>query len=271
MSDAPAPGPANPAPGHNQGPPLSDWSDELHPAVLRDQWDLDYPELKTRRDELLAGYTRFEQAVKEITDDVMDAKATDFVDQFEKLEKRAEAARKVEKAPFDAAAAAVQRYFKADILDPLELRRKKIKALQTAYKVAKDTADRKVREAEAKRIAEEAAAVAAKAELTNSIEDINDAGEAAAAADKALRAALATNPAASRVRGAGATSYLRTTYTIVVEDESLLPDEYTKRVADESKLLAALRAAELLAGDGPPQLQIPGARIVPSYQTVNRS
>ena len=244
----------------------------LNPAVLRDQLELDYADHVARRDELLAGVDRFFAAVKQITDDETQAKASDFVAQLQAHHKAVEADRAAWQRPFLASQATGQKFFKAEMLDRL-----KSLANQTAratddiagkmaiYANHKRQEAQRALEAQRRAAAAEAEAKRAAAEASMRPSQLEEASKAAAKAEKVeQKASRATAADLTRVRGdLGSVASLKVSYGWEVTNLDLVPRELL--TLDGPMINAGTRDG----ADGKPA--IPGLRIVETSSVRVRS
>lgn len=190
---------------------------DLINAALRVQ----YAHKLVRKDELLAGFTRFEEANKTgIANDTIQAKASDFAKQLKGEIKEVDAARETVKRPVLAAQRVIDGFFKREITEPLEGAAAKVVGRMNVYANEKLRREREAREAEFRRQQEEAARLAALAERE---EDDPAAMDKAIAAEQAAMdaeaAAAAPAAAISRVTSdMGTTSSLRTKRVWVLDD-----------------------------------------------------
>ena len=154
-------------------------------------------------------------------------KVTSFVKQIKATGKLLETQRVVAKEPYDAAAKAVQAFFKQRLQDPLDAAAKGLEGCLTTYQRIQAQLEREAREAEAKRLREEAEIAAAAARRTEH-EDVIDTAEAASVvADKAQRAAVAPVADLARVAGSmGGVAAAQTVWSWEIADESKIPREY---------------------------------------------
>ncbi|UFM64208.1 hypothetical protein LOS78_01675 [Paracoccus sp. MA] len=182
----------------------------------------------------LAAYQPLEQRAREIADAGADwiklpkieneeqaQKANDFLAQVRKVEKEAEAERKVQKAPHDARAKAVDVAFKR-LTDPLSKIVGPVKAKLLAFAEAKAEAERleKARRAEeARKAAEEAERLKAQAEERGDVFGQAEAEAAAKDAEKMARsAAKETKTQVKSATGGGRTMAVRTSYVATIEN-----------------------------------------------------
>ncbi len=232
----------------------------LSPAVIRDQLELDYAHLITRRDELLDGLERFFKAVPTIETVEQMARAADFKRQFDLHWTETEGCRKAEVKPLDDAKATHQKFFKAETLDPLDRGRKDILAKMTVFQRKEDKRIQEEQAAEKKRLQDEADKLAAAALQTQRPSLFEEAARAQAVADAGPRKVTST------VRGTASTASLRTRYTYEEVDLALVPREWL--CLDAARAQAAINAGLRDAEDGTPA--IPGLRIVDASSTVVR-
>lgn len=257
--------------GHNQPPSDLDTpalETLLNPAVVRDQLELDHADLLKRRDDLLDGVKRFFATVPKIEDDAMQARAADFVAQLKLHVKEVEAERVKAQAPLIACQRAKQKFFKADIQDPLEGAASDIEGQMTRYSRAKAAANRALLDEQARQATREAQAKMAQAAEANRPSVLEDAAAAAATAERAVaKAASATDAELGRTRSVtGAVAMVRTTWDFEVVDLAQVPDSY--KVLDAAKVRAEIAAGLRDAGDVP---AIPGLRIVSNLSTKVRA
>jgi hypothetical protein len=176
-----------------------------------------------------------------IPDEAVAAQVITFVRQIKDVTKLVESDRKKEKTVFDAAGKVVQGFFQAGILDVLEPMAKVIEAGPLkAYQDRKTAEETRQREAEAKRLQDEADAAFAIAARTQHADLMETAVLAGELADRAVaRAAL---PAADmgRTKGSkGGVAAIITTWKYRVTDESKLPDAYW--IIDHATLAADVK------------------------------
>lgn len=220
--------PAAAGPGHNNPPSELGTTDLvilLNPAVLRDQYDLDYAELVQRVMALLAGVDRFFDQVKAIGSEEEQARASDFAGQLKLVEREVEAIRAALALPFRLAQAAVQAKFKAALQDPLNKALSDIEAKMTTF-AKRLILENKQRLDDERRAAQaEASRLAAEAERTGRPSQIEDAAAAAAKAEVAtVRASTATSASLGRVRGnLGTVATVRTEWTYEIADINDVP------------------------------------------------
>ena len=224
--------------GHNGGPAMTPFA-----------------ALKAQADERIDTANRWITERPTITDAAMAEKATGFRDQLAATYKATEAQRKADKEPHMLAAKAVDAQY-APVLSLLESAGKAIKAKITDYLVAeqaKADAERRAREAEARRKADEAAAAQRRAE-EEARKAGGDALRSQAAAEASARAAAdaakaAAEPARATIKGdynARAVS-LRSTWTAEMIDEAAAWKHYQKNPAVRAAALA--KALELATAD----------------------
>lgn len=193
--------------GHNNPPPYD-------PEVVE--------KLETRIRELAdAGGAWLD--LKQITDDEQAGKINDFLTQARTAYKEVETARKKAKQPHLDAGTAVDTKFKS-LTAPLEKLAAKLKKPLADYQAEKERrleAERREREAKAKRQQEEADKLRREAEARNDVIAEAEAEKAAKAAEKATKAA--SRPVKANIAsatGGGRTMSARTTYRAKIEDHS---------------------------------------------------
>ena len=241
----------------------------LNPAVLRDQLELDYADHVARRDELLAGVDRFFAAVKQITDDETQAKASDFVAQLQAHHKAVEADRAAWQRPFLASQATGQKFFKAEMLDRLKGAADDIAGKMAIYANHKRQEAQRALEAQRRAAAAEAEAKRAAAEASMRPSQLEEASKAAAKAEKVeQKASRATAADLTRVRGdLGSVASLKVSYGWEVTNLDLVPRELL--TLDGPKVQAMINAGTRDGADGKPA--IPGLRIVETSSVRVRS
>lgn len=131
--------------GHNQPP------DDIE--LLRERLDAQTLDLQRRIDDLSSA----EKRLPEVTDDASAGDAADFVKMATAAIKDADAKRVDAKEPFLKAGRAVDGFFKG-LSDPLDGLRRRVEQRITVYLRAKEARERAAREAEARRLREEAEA-----------------------------------------------------------------------------------------------------------------
>lgn len=245
--------------GNNPPEPISDLELMLNPAVLRDQLELDYPELVKRKDDLVAGVDRLFKNLKVIETIEQQARAGDFVRQMKLAFNDTEVARVAEVAKYLAAQRVCQKFFKAEILDPLERGYKDVEAKMTVFQRAEDKRIAEEQLAEKKRLQEEADKLAAAAIASERPSLFEEAAKAQQAADAGPRKVSST------VRGTGSSSSLRTRYTYEEIDLSKVPPEWW--MLDHTKIQRAIDGG---LRDGPDGPAIPGLKIVDASKVVVR-
>lgn len=175
--------------GHNTPKPLT--PEEVNAYLAETCRDL-----IARRDEILAGVTRFHEKFPEIDSDDTQGKAGDFAGGKGAMAgflTVTEGRRKAEKVPFDAAGAAVQAFFRA-ISDPVTAARKTVNAKMDAYadrQEAKRREDARIAAEAAARIAREAEALALKTMNSSTLEMASTAAKAAETAEAHANAGAA--------------------------------------------------------------------------------
>lgn len=215
--------------GHNAPPP------DANP--IRDRLVVQYADLTSRRDALLAAADR---APEVIEDDETAGRIGDFVKQIQACGKTADTARVAEKAPYLEGGKTVDGWFKG-ITDPLATAKTQMERRLSAYlkKKADDEARRRQEEAaraaaERAKAEEEARAAAAAMQTDADLSAALSAEEEARAKAKdealAAKATAATAADLSRTRGDyGSTTSLRAEWTFrdldrtTVDLESLRP------------------------------------------------
>lgn len=214
-------------------------------------------------------------------DDDTDHKLSDAIKSCNTFLKNAEAARVSAKEPYLTAERAVDGFY-AKLSAPIDKLKKKMGAMQTAYKVRKADEERRRREAiaaEERRVAREAERLAREAEAAARKARDDAAAQAAAneARDRAERAQAEAERARkeSQVKAAelsrtrtdlGSVSSLATTFDFEVVEPEAVPREYCK-VHDPSIRTAIRKATDK---NGNCKLKIPGVRIFPVYDSVTR-
>lgn len=195
--------------GDNRPPPIE---------VLRDELEAENEPLLRRKDELLGAVAR----VPAIESDDVAGRVADLVKMITACAKNTDAARVARKEPFLEGGRAVDGYFKARILDPLDKAKKGVEAKLGVYLRSKADRERRAREEAdraARQAAQDAADQAAKAaeamrtekDLDKAMDLARQAEEATAQAAAATKAATAKPAEMSRTRGdAGALGSLRT-------------------------------------------------------------
>lgn len=243
-----------PPPGHNLPPPI-DLATVLAPESLRAQLEAQHGDLLERTATLVAAYDRFVAATGEvgIADDEMLGKAADFAAQIRANMKKIEGIREGVKEPINEAAKVVQGFFKAMMLDRLEVCAKGINAKQTAYLQAKAARERADRE-KARILAEQEAA--AKLKLAEAAPTAERVEAAIVAEDKAASAAkeAAAKPA-DMVRhrsDLGVTTSLRSVLKFRVIDKAKVPLQYMAIVD------AAVMGAAKVSKDPVDEQPVPG-------------
>ncbi len=222
--------PATTATDDQTQPAMGDNSGVIDLALLLDTEQIaralreQYAPKITRRDDLLAGFARFEITIRNgINDDATQAKASDFARQLGDEAKAIEALRETAKRPITEAGRAVDAFFKRELAEPLLDRATKVRARMTTYAQAKQAREREEAlaaqrraQAEAQRLADEAEAarLASAAAVGIPEEDPNEAMDRAIAAeqeqmarDQAARRAMAST--AKVTSDLGSTSSLR--------------------------------------------------------------
>jgi hypothetical protein len=224
--------------------------------------------MTSRRDELLAGVTRFLKAHPEIDNDEDQGKSGDFVKQLGAAIRIAHDVREEQKKPFLAGGRAVDAFFKAGIVDPLDVGMKQVQAVRERYALRVEAEERRKRQeaaaaaaAESARIQREIAeqerlqreAAARSRPVMTPPPTIEEAISAAEIAQQAEKAALAKSADLSRNRGeGGSVSSLREQWYAELEDITKVPLEYL--MFNQAK---ADRAVQRPSG----VREIPGVRI----------
>lgn len=189
-----------------------------------------------------------EQVIRQllVTLDIPDAEAaektTSFGSQIKANAKKWEGLRVPAKQPYDAAGKAVQSFFKAGQIDPLEEAAKGLEGCLTAFQRKQAKIEREAREAAAALLGAEAKAAWAAAQRTEHADMLETAEEAAVVADKAERRSHAPVADLARVTGShGGTSAAVTVWSYEIRDEALITREYflldTARIAREVRAL----------------------------------
>jgi len=225
------------------------------PAEIYERLADTYSAMIARRDELLAGVAR----VPAVDDDNV-AKIIDFVKQIKAAGTKATEAFKSEKNPFLEGGRAVDGYFKK-ITEPLADGVTALNKKLTAYQIAKEAEERRIRDAAAQAAREEAArlqkiaddeAAALRAEADKAREENNlaaaveaeaQAERAAAAAHAVQREAQASVADLSRTRGEmGGVSSLRTEWRGELVDRATLDLEALRDHIPADALEQAIRS-----------------------------
>lgn len=215
--------------------------------------------LKERADELLAAVERVPATLDETTHD----KAAAFVKQMKLHVKKIGDSRVAEKEPFLAGGRAVDGWF-GKLSDPLTAACRQVEQRIAAFLKAKAEAERRVREEEARKAAEEAAA-----RLAAMVDegDLTTAIVAEETAARAAKAAVAPVADLARTRTAyGTTSSLRTELAFEVTNKAeavraiaaLLDDEAVAKAIRAWLRLNKAAAEHIIAGKADP---LPGIRL----------
>ncbi len=253
--------PAAAATGIGGNRPPFDLSLALDPDMLRADLGEQFDHKARRRDELLAGVSRFHDATADGIDNAeTQAKAGDFVRQIKQEAKQVEGLRTTAKAPVLDAGKVIDAFFKA-ITSPLDVAAAGIEKKMTTY--ARAEADRKRREAEeaAKAAAEKAARAAEEAARKADAEALHAAVAREQEALEAGAAAQTAKPADfSRTYGdLGSVSSLTERWTFALENLARVPLQYL--VLNDQAVRQAIR-------DG--ARDIPGLRIFRDDKVVVR-
>ena len=190
-----------------------------------------------RRDELMAGVARFNQAHPFIIDDETQGHAGDFAKQISAAIKQCNDAHALHKRPFLEGGRAVDSFFKGTV-ETLKLGLADVRRPMLAFALKKEAEEREQRrldaaaaQAEADRIREQLADEQMRAaEQEAALRTPVTIEEAIVAADVALRADRAADARAAdltRTRGdLGSVSSVRELWDVEVEDLSLVPPQY---------------------------------------------
>jgi hypothetical protein len=233
----------SPGAGHNSAAayPMPTLADMLDVDTLKDQWSLDYADVRKRLDALLASLEKFKANYADGIKTTEDAgRATAFAGQFAVVEAKGKALHGLEKRPFLDAGRAADAFFKHAIEDAAQAAKEEVLSKVNVYQ-----------RAEASRLAREAAEAAAQARseadriasiaLSTRSTDIRN--EALAADDRAQQAEIAAGaPTRDRGRirsGHGAVATLTDRWIAEVHDLAAVPREWM--MLDESKVNAAIR------------------------------
>lgn len=193
---------------------IKEWLNDTHRTLIN------------RRDELLAGYKRFSDATKNgIKDEDVQRRAGDFGGargMMGAFLSECTTQRTSEKKPFLDGGRAVDAFF-ATLTDPISRCQADVRAKMTAFASELEVKRRAAAEAEAARLAAEAAAAQDRAIETMEETDLEDAAEASQAAEAAQAQAEATPAQLSRVRGdMGTLVSLRTRWVADYEASDLM-------------------------------------------------
>lgn len=246
--------------GHN-GPPAADTSDVtllLNPFVMRDQLELDYLNHIRRRDELLAGAERLLAPGQAIVSEDLASKATDFVGQLKLLMRDVELDRSRHARPLLDAQGVIQKFFKAEVLDPLTKAAGDIEVRLKFYARAKAEEARRVLEQERRAAKQAAEDATAKALASMRPSHLEDAAELVKTAEKAeAKAEGATTAALAQVRGShGATMSYVAKWDFELLDLAAVPREFL--MIDVAKIRQHIAAGLRDTQEGP---GIPGLKI----------
>lgn len=257
--------------GHNQ-PPL--------PEVIADQLAVDFAATMTRTDELLGSAAEWLNR-KELTIEE-EGDLGDFLKQLRTFLKETDAVRVDQKKPYDNAADAVHNFFKR-LMDAITEEGKKLNALLTTAKIAREAKERAAREEAARKAREEeerkqreaiAAAEAAERERqrlaaaqqadvpaappavieqrvaaaeTKEVEATGAAAAATQIVQQTERAATASTQSIVRTRGSlGSVATIRKTKKFRITDASVIPREYL--MPDEEKIKIAMKRNQPIDG-----------------------
>ena len=245
-----------PTTGHNQGPTFADRiADQL--ADLNDWLAVENLRILDRAEQLAEASTRVPEKCE---DDDTAEKMADMVKALNVCAKALEDARKTNKAPILEAGRQLDGFF-ARPREKLEAMSKDIRSRMDGYLRRKAEAERKRREAEAR----DAAAKARLAEEAMNTEDeLTQAIEAGAEADRARKAAAAKAADLGRSRGeTGALASLRTTWDFEITGAVDL--EALRKHIPQDAIERAIRA--YIKADG---RELGGVRIFQITSTVVR-
>ncbi len=253
--------------GGNNPPELLDLPDlatMLNPAVMHDQFDIDYAVHLARRQELLDGAERFFATVKKIETEEEAARAADFAGQMGLFWSDVEADRVREVRIFLDAQKAIQGWFKVAILDPIAAVKGDIERKLKPYAERKAADRRKQLATEAREAAAEAQKALDDAEASARPSQLEAAAKLAQASEQAEeRLSKATNAGLGRVRGThGTLATVRTSWEHELVDEALVPREWL--MVDVAKVRQAIANGVRDNADGTPA--IPGLKI---FETSN--
>ena len=203
-----------------------------------------YEELLQRQKELLEAANR---APKTCDSDATARLMVDFVGQMATAIKTAQAAHKVEKAPFLQAGRVVDGFFN-QIIDPLDTFKKAFELLIGGYQRRKAEAVRLAAQAEAERLAA----------LAETVEEFEAAIDQEAIAN-------ARPLEQSRLHGDQSTGSLLTSYEYEIVDSSKIPDRFW--IVSEAAIRQHIMAG---AKDGAPE-PVPGLRFIPVHKARIRA
>lgn len=234
------------APGGNNPPPELKVGDDLREALARE-----HAALVKRKDDLLAAEVR---VPAEIADEDQAKKAADYIKLVSAAAKAANTVRVGTKEPYLEGGRIVDGFFTAGICEPLTSLKGRVEVKLNAYLRRKAEAERKLREAEARSQAEEAAraareaaereaAMQQEADLAPAIEAEERAAQAQADAAQAAKAADAKPAELSRTRGdLGAVASLRRVWVGEIVDRERLDLDALRPHLAEADMQKALNA-----------------------------
>ena len=253
--------------GHND-PPLEPLADVLSPVRLNKMLALELAPLEERAEVLAASCGRFIAQHPAIETDDQDAKATEVLAVCQRFTAknsgRVDAARIAIKAPVLAAQRTIDGAFPPVAQIVLDAVAPIVKASMD-YKLAKEAKVRAAREAEAKRLADEAAERERKAELAKAAA-APAAFQAAAvawdAAEKAQAAAQAKPAELTRARGGDfGTSGLQYDREVAIEAPHLVPAQYCTPSLDLIKKAAGKANTPIPTIPGVKIVDVPRVRV----------
>lgn len=246
--------------GHN----LPRLPEIIHPEVIRALIEYETAPLKERAKELIGACKRFTEAFPTIETPEQDAKAAEVlavVQRFTSKSGRVETARVALKAPILAADTAIGSLAKgpfAGIVVSVEAAASAISRASINYKLKVEKETREKAQAEAKRLADEAAIAEQLASRGSSTVTMDDAIAAAEASETQQKVADSTSANLTRVHGDGVgTTSLKYKREVVITNPAAVDRIYC--VPDE----AALRRAAGKAGTPIPTLAGCTVRDVP--------
>lgn len=212
IEEPPAPAPI----GHNRPRPPT-------PEEIRELLGEDYASFIKRREELLSGAERFDQANPLIKSDEICGKAADFAASKGAMGQfltAAEAARTAAKEPYLAGGRMVDGWF-ASLVMPIKQAQQNVLTKVTAYLRAEEERKRAEAQARAAQAAADAARAEQRAMRSMKPAEIDYAAEAAARAEQAEREAKAKQQ--TRIAGDYGTSIgLRGTWKFIEQESSLM-------------------------------------------------
>jgi hypothetical protein len=220
--------------GHNLPP------QPLDAAEVPDWLEIQFTDLRTRRDALVAAVARFRTNHVTIDDDETQGQAAEFMRQLRGFLTTCEGHRATVGAPYLDCTAALNRYF-AGLTTQVDAGRVLVNKTMKVYADAKKARVKAQRDALAQQRRAAADAAERRAMTTQAEPDWNRAVETAKVAEKADKAAGAGVADLSRVRGEqGAVASLAEHWTYEEEDLSLVPREFM--VIDPALVRAAIAA-----------------------------